>query len=205
MADNRLLEQQGSTERRPGRQPATSHSEIEHVAFQLFERKGFEQTTIDDIASAVGIARRTFFRYFPSKNDIAWGTFDAQLEDFEKAFQQMPAEVPMMDAIRQATLEFNQIDPQEEPWHRLILETPALQAYSTLRYRAWRDVVARFAATRTGVPFDSLTPQAIGYASLGIAVASYEAWLAQPGSDLLSLLDVAFAELIRGFAISERA
>jgi mycofactocin system transcriptional regulator len=190
-------------ERRPGRQPATSHTQIEHVAFELFERDGFEQTTIDDIAAAVGIARRTFFRYFPSKNDLAWGTFDAELVTFEHTLTQTADDVPMMDAVRRAVLEFNRVDPQEQPWHRrrltLILRTPALQAHSTLRYAAWRDVVARFAARRLDVEPESLPAQAIGHASLGVAVAAYEVWLAQPSSDLLDLLDRGFAHLATGF------
>ena len=54
---------------------ASQPDELEHVAFELFDRQGFEGTTIDDIAGAqAGIGRRTFFRYFPSKNDVPWGT-----------------------------------------------------------------------------------------------------------------------------------
>ena len=63
-----------------GRKRVTSRAELEHVAFELFERQGFDGTTIDDIAPAAGIGRRTFFRYFPSKNDIPWGNFDEELE-----------------------------------------------------------------------------------------------------------------------------
>ena len=46
----------------PGRRRATSQAELEHVAFDLFEANGFEQTTVEDIATAEGIGRRTFFR-----------------------------------------------------------------------------------------------------------------------------------------------
>ena len=45
-----------------GRRRITSRAELEHVAFELFDRQGFEGTTIDDIAVAAGIGRRTFFR-----------------------------------------------------------------------------------------------------------------------------------------------
>ena len=153
---------------------------------------------------AVGIARRTFFRYFPSKNDVVWGSFGQLLDRFEGDLGARPDDLPTMEAIRRSTLEFNTVQPAEQPWHRtrlaLILETPALQAYSTGHYRAWRDVVARFAGRRLGVDAGSLTAQAIGSASLGVSIAAYEAWLAQPGSDLLSLLDEAFDDLSRGFA-----
>jgi AcrR family transcriptional regulator len=63
-----------------GRPPATSHAEIEAAAFALFAQKGFDATTMEDIATAVGVGRRTLFRYFPSKNDIPWGQFDDSLE-----------------------------------------------------------------------------------------------------------------------------
>ena len=46
----------------PGRRRVTSRAELEHVAFELFEADGFEQTTVEDIAAAAGIGRRTFFR-----------------------------------------------------------------------------------------------------------------------------------------------
>src|SRR4051812_46013561 len=64
--------------RRPlaGRPEATSHAEIEQAAFRLFGVRGFDGTTLNDIAAAVGVSRRTLFRYFRSKNDIPWGQFD---------------------------------------------------------------------------------------------------------------------------------
>ena len=50
---------------RHGRPPSTTEGELSHIALGLFARKGFEATTVDDIAAAAGIGRRTFFRYFP--------------------------------------------------------------------------------------------------------------------------------------------
>ncbi|WP_117434509.1 TetR family transcriptional regulator, partial [Acuticoccus kandeliae] len=69
----------GGAPRRAGRRPVTSRSEIEHIALEMFSDHGFEHTTVDDVAHAAGIGRRTFFRYFASKNDIAWGAFEEQL------------------------------------------------------------------------------------------------------------------------------
>lgn len=50
--------------------------ELSRVALRLFHEHGFEAATIDAIAAAAGISRRTYFRYFESKNDVAWGEFD---------------------------------------------------------------------------------------------------------------------------------
>jgi len=81
---------------------------------------------------------------------------------------------------------------------RLILDTPALQAHSTLRYAKWRRVVAEYAASRLGLSPDDLVPQTIGHASLGVALAAYERWLTEEGGDLRALLDVVFRALESG-------
>jgi mycofactocin system transcriptional regulator len=189
---------------RAGRRRVTSRAELEHVAFDLFGRQGFERTTIDDIAAAAGIGRRTFFRYFPSKNDVAWGDFDNELSRMRSKLKSIPRRTPLMDAIRVAIVDFNRIDPDQVPWHRrrmdLILRTPALQAHSTLRYAAWREVIAEFVADRTGQSTDALTPRTIAYAALGVAVAAYEQWLETDDADLGGLLDTAMRELAAAFA-----
>ena len=117
-------------------------------------------------------------------------------------FAALPPDVPVMTGIREAVLDFNEVEPAELPWHRqrmqLILNTPALQAHSTLRYEAWRQVVADYAAERLGLPSDALLPQTIGHASLGAALAAYERWLRVEGAELRSLLDEAFRALENG-------
>ncbi|MDN5861519.1 MAG: mycofactocin system transcriptional regulator, partial [Pseudonocardia sp.] len=180
-------------QRRSGRRPVTSRSEIEHVALELFARNGFETTTVDDVAVAAGIGRRTVFRYYASKNDIPWGAFDEQLDRMRAVFAALPTGMPVMAGVRVAVLDFNDVAPAELPWHRqrlrLILGTPALQAHSTLRYETWRQVVADYAAERLGLSPDALIPQTIGHVSLGAALAAYERWLRADGARLRDLLD----------------
>lgn len=79
----------------------TTHSAIEQVAFDLFEREGFDATTMDDIATAVGVSRRTLFRYYPSKNDILWGQFDDSLRALAATLAAFPDDLPVADAIRE--------------------------------------------------------------------------------------------------------
>jgi TetR/AcrR family transcriptional regulator, regulator of mycofactocin system len=188
---------------RAGRKRVTSRAELEHIAFDLFGRRGFEQTTIDDIACAAGIGRRTFFRYFPSKNDVVWGDFDQELERMRLHLKGFPPRLPVMDAIRVAVVDFNTFAPQQLPWHRrrmqLILRTPALQAHSTLRYAAWRQVITEFAADRIGQRPDALAPRTIGYVALGVAIAAYEQWLQTEDADLGELLDAAMRQLDAAF------
>jgi mycofactocin system transcriptional regulator len=188
---------------RLGRRPATSRAELSHVALQLFAERGFEATTVDDIAAAAGIGRRTFFRYFASKNDVAWGDFEAELAKMRAYLRAMPPDVPLMEALRASVLEFNRLPPEEIPNHRqrmeLLLHVPALLAHSTLRYRAWREVVAEYAAERLGLPAGSQESQTIAWALLGVALAAYEQWLAQDDADLTELLDTSLRLLSTGF------
>jgi hypothetical protein len=99
------------------------------------------------------------------------------------------------------------VDAAELPWLRrrmeLILTVPALQAHSTLRYTAWRQVLAEYIGHRMGVPDDSLAPQAIAYATLGVAIAAYEQWLRHGDTDLIHLLDTAMRELASTFSASD--
>lgn len=174
------------------------------MAFELFGRQGFDRTTVDDIASAAGIGRRTFFRYFPSKNDVPWGNFDAELERMRVRLKACPERTPLMEAIRAAIVDFNRIAPEQIPLHRrrmeLILRTPALQAHSTLRYAAWREVIAEFAGERLGQPPDALAPRTIAYVALGAAVAAYEKWLESADCELGALLDRSMREVAAAFA-----
>ena len=173
----------------------TTRAELEQVAFELFDRQGFEGTTVGDIARAAGIGRRTFFRYFASKNDVPWGGFEERLEQMRGRLAGCPPQTPMTEAIRLGLITFNQIPPGQEIWHRrrleLIMRVPALQAHSTLRYAAWRQVIAEFVAGRTGQPPDSLLPVTLGYAVQGVFVAACEQWLAGADTDLGRLIDAA--------------
>ena len=184
---------------RPGRPAATSRADLERVARALFAERGFEATTVDDIAAAAGIGRRTFFRYFASKNDVVWGDFDAGLADLRRRLAASDPGQPLLTALRRAVLAFNALEPEGTAWHRermtLILRVPALQAHSTLRYAAWRSVVAEHAAVRLGLPVDDLLPQLVGHVCLGAALTAYEQWLREPDADLTLLLDAALRSL----------
>ncbi|HEV7471349.1 MAG TPA: mycofactocin system transcriptional regulator [Pseudonocardia sp.] len=203
-ADERTSE--GDHARRAGRRPVTSRPEIEHIALELFTESGFDTTTVDDIAHAAGIGRRTFFRYYASKNEVPWGAFDEQLVRMRSTFAGLAPDLPVMAGVREAVLDFNDVTPEEQPWHRrrlrLILQTPTLQAYSTLRYASWRQVVAEYVAGRLGEPSTALVPQTVGHASLGVALAAYEHWLTAEGTELRDLLDDVFRALEGGLVVS---
>ncbi len=198
------LDRRSAPGARTGRLPATSRAELSHIALQLFVEHGFDETTVDDIAAAAGIGRRTFFRYFASKNDLPWGDFDDMIEGMRAHLQATPEDVPLMAALRAAVLEFNRFPAAEIPYHRrrmeLLLNVPTLVAHSTLRYAAWRGAVAEFAARRLGMAEGELEPQAIGWALLAASMSAYEQWLRRDDADLLALLDSSFEVLERAFA-----
>ncbi len=181
---------------RPGRAPATTHAEISHAALALFIERGFDATTIDDIARAAGIGRRTFFRYFASKNELPWGDFDELLDTMRAELAAMDATVPLLSALRDASLSFNTFPESARSDHRrrmwLILNVPSLTAYSTLKYAAWRAIVAEYVAQRRGEEVSDLAPQAISWACLGLCLSAYERWLADEDADLLALIEAAF-------------
>ncbi|MFB4309485.1 mycofactocin system transcriptional regulator [Actinomadura sp. GTD37] len=188
-----------------GRPRATSRAALERLAFELFARQGFEETTVDDIARAAGIARRTFFRYFSSKNDLVWGDFEGHLLKLRKLLDETDPRTPMMDAVRAAVAEFNRFDPVDVPWHRqrmeLILGVPTLQADATLRYAAWRAAVSDFVAARTGLPASAPPARLAGYVTLAAAVSAYEQWLSSETPPPLSdLLDEAIRHVGAGLA-----
>ncbi|UOW00265.1 mycofactocin system transcriptional regulator [Agrococcus sp. SCSIO52902] len=180
---------------RPGRTPSTSREQISHVALELFMQRGFDGTTVDDIARAAAIGRRTFFRYFSSKNDVPWGDFDSLLERMRAHLASLPDTMPLMEQLRRSVMEFNRVGKVESQYHRrrmeLLLNVPTLVAHSTLRYRAWREVIADHVARRLNVPSADLIPQTIAWTCLGACLAAYEQWLADRQRSLPDLLDEA--------------
>ena len=192
-----------SADVRPGRRPSTSQDELCRVGMSLFLERGFEQTTVDDIAAAAGIGRRTFFRYFASKNDLPWGDFDVTLERMRRFLAELPGDTPLVEALGLAIVDFNRLDPAEAPLVRqrmtLVLTVPTLMAHSTLRYAAWRQVVAEYVARRRGVAADGLEPQTIAWAFLGVSLSAYAHWLRDQDADLPALLQEAIRLLGSAF------
>ena len=185
-----------------GRPEATSHAAIEQAAFTLFAERGFARTTLDAIAEAVGVSRRTLFRYYQSKNDIPWGQFDRTLDHFRELLADQPDDLPVHQAIHRAVVEFNRFPADAHPPHRermrLILTTPELQAHSVLRYAEWRQVIAEDVARRTRTHATDLVPQVAGHVSLAISLSAYEHWLAQASAgdeDRLTIIDDAMSGL----------
>jgi TetR/AcrR family transcriptional regulator, regulator of mycofactocin system len=167
---------------RVGRRRSTTQDHITDVALDLFASRGFDEVSVDDVAHAAGIARRTLFRYYSSKNAIPWGDFDAHLDHMRNLLDEVPDDVPISAALRSALLAFNSFGEAETARHRqrmrVILETAALQAHSMTMYAGWRGVVSDYVARRLGVKPTDLVPQTTAWIMLGVALSAYEHWLA---------------------------
>ncbi|MGL4304621.1 MAG: mycofactocin system transcriptional regulator [Mycobacteriaceae bacterium] len=177
---------------RIGRRPSTTQELIATAALRLFSEQGFDNVSVDQIAEAAGIARRTLFRYYPSKNAIAWGNFDDHLQRMQELLQELPADIPLGQALGSALLDFNKFPATEAKNHRLrmqlILNIPALQAYSMLMYTGWREVIADYVARRRSESPQDRIPQTVAWLVLGVAISAYELWLNNEELELPELL-----------------
>ena len=203
MAQSGSGEAEGGTEVARGRRPSTSRVDVARAALELFRRQGYDETTVDEIAAAVGVSRRTFFRYYESKRDTVWGEFDAELVRLAEQLSAAPADEPMMDVLRRAVMVTNRFGAGELDDLRirmgLISTVPTLVADSAVRYTEWCDVVAGFASSRLGGSPEDLGPQTVARAALGAAMAAFTCWAADDRDDLAGEVDRAFRLLASGF------
>ena len=187
-----------------GRPASTTRQDVARVALDLFARQGYDETTVDEIAAAVGISRRTFFRYYESKPDVVWGEFDAELGRLRDRLAEAPDGEPMMDVLRRSVMATNRFGAGEldELRIRMVLigSVPTLVAHSAVRYEEWCEVVAAFAASRLGGAPDDLGPQTVARAALGAAMAAFARWARHGSDDLVEDVDRAFRLLATGFA-----
>jgi len=183
----------------PGRPPRTSAREIEVAALDLFSRYGFDATTVEEIAAAAGVSRRTFFRYFPSKADVLWGQFDAEVDTLRRLLEETSPSLPLMTAIREAVVAANAYRPEDIPELRtrmsLVNEVPELFANAAVHYDAWEHAISEFVARRAACPPDSLYPLTIARATLATCRAAYDIWIARADTDLTVYLDEALGVL----------
>ncbi len=198
----------GASTPAPAGRPARAGRKLELIALRLFTDQGFDTTTIEQIAAEAGVSKRTFFRYFGSKASVLWSEFDHEVEVIRAALAEVPAGVPMMDAIRRAAVAASHYGPQDVPELRLrmnlIGSVPALQSSAAIHYDAWERAISDFAATRTGQPADSLYPLAVGRATLAACRAAYDRWSARADADLTFYLDGTGPGRPRGWVRSGR-
>ncbi|MFC8825327.1 TetR/AcrR family transcriptional regulator [Streptomyces sp. NPDC057137] len=176
-------------------------AEITETALRLFAENGFEATTVDQIAAASGISRRSFFHYFGNKEDLVLGDTEALGEAVRTALETRPPEEPAWPAIRAALLTLQSADLPAEPLAvaRMCHDAPSLRARHLEKHLRWQSLLAPDIHRRLGLP-PSATPdpraRAFVAAALACLDAAVDAWCESDGaSDPLELFDNAVAAL----------
>lgn len=175
--------------------------EVMRQAWTLFSEQGFEATTVDQIAAAAGMSRRTFFRYFEGKDELVVERLVEAGDRIAEALRDRPADEPAWAALRAA---FDVVVvPQEQHAERaralqLMLRTEhAVRASIVERRRRWQEVLAPAVAERLprrhGGRGPDLRAAALVAAALGCLETAQDAWADHPGSRLATLLDQAMA------------
>lgn len=163
--------------------------EIAAAAATLFVERGFETTTVDDIAAAVGMSPRSVFRYFATKGEIVLGKFDLVADDMLATLRARPADEEIWTSLRRTldvVVSLAEMPGNEEliePIHRMVLDTPELLAGYLHKLQHMQDTVVGELLERAeaaGRPYDAddPTPRALTAAAFGCLVAAQQAWLA---------------------------
>ncbi|MFI2618337.1 TetR family transcriptional regulator [Streptomyces sp. NPDC018584] len=176
--------------------------ELTESALQLLALKGYDGVTIDEIVAAAGVSRRTFFRYFASKEDVVVQFLADMGSDMRTELAHRPADERPSEALLHAVripLRACAADSERAlRVVRLILRTPALHARFLERQAHWRDDLTAQLGQRLGLaPATELYP---GLAA-GMALTAFDAvlrrWCDSDGADdPAALLDQAFAVIV---------
>jgi AcrR family transcriptional regulator len=176
-----------------------TQSELQAVALRLFERQGYEGTTIDEIASAVDISTRSFFRYFRSKEDLV--IWDENYAAFLDALQARPDTESVPQSLRAAASDWargfaEQDHDQMLARLRLFLSVPTLQGRYWERQEVIAGQIGRWLAGRRGVAPEALPVRVVALAFIAALGAAKEAW-ARDGAhtDLGAIVDEALSVL----------
>jgi len=176
---------------------------LTRAALNLFIERGFDATTVDDIAEAADFHRATFFRVFDSKEDVLLGDIIERLEDLRAVLgSAVPAEDPWPIVRRILTAEATDMeggDDELDPLRvTLLTQDPALQPRFTAMTLDWERAVAEFLAQCRGAdPATDITSRVISTAMIGVVRT---AMLAAPVTDrgVRDLLDEGFDLLEAG-------
>jgi AcrR family transcriptional regulator len=152
---------------------------IHEAAMKLFAERGFEATTIADIAAAADISPRTFFSYFPSKEEAVFAKFEAAFADFDRSLSDRPAGATALDVLRswigRAAREFAGDAGHTKLEARLRRESPAVAACDLQHMRRFEQRLAEAVGEDFGEPADALRPRLVAAAAVAALQASGDA------------------------------
>src|SRR2546423_6077723 len=181
---------------RPGlreRRKRLTAAELEAAALRLFGERGFDAVTVDDSAAEPDVPRRTFFRYFASKEDVILADHFVQLARLREAMTARPPDEPVLTALRNALLSMSSdFEDRKEMVilrGRIMRQTPSLQARSLVHQKTWEDAMQQMVAERLGVdPTLDLRPGVVAATALAAMRVAFQTWLtAGAKGDLIAM------------------
>ncbi|MGC4110779.1 MAG: TetR family transcriptional regulator [Nocardioides sp.] len=174
--------------------------EVVRAAWELFAEQGFEATTVEQIAEAAGMSRRTFFRYFTGKDELI---LDKLLEVGERVAASLaarPAKEAAWPALRAA---FDVVvlaqEAAPEPSRRLgqlLRDEPGTRGTMEERRRRWTETLGPLVAERLPGRGDA-AGRAVACAALACYDAATDAWIDAPGTAFSQHLDTAMDAVAR--------
>ena len=186
------------------RKKAKTRAAIQEAALRLFDRHGYDATTVDQIAELAEVSQSTFFRYFPTKEDVVLhDRYDPLLL---ADFAAQPAELSPIAALRRTlrsvfgTLPADEL-ARERQRATLIISVPELRARALDQLASTLQPLAEAIAERTGRAVDDPAVRALTGAVMGVAMSAILAATEDPSADYVGLMDTALAHLEAGLAI----
>jgi AcrR family transcriptional regulator len=175
-------------------------AELIDEARHLFAAQGFQATTVEQIAAAAGMSKRSFFRYFGSKEDLVLGNVEETGQRIAASLARRQPDESPWTALRRAfdgLVAAAEADPNRtRPLLHMLSVEPALRASHVERRQRWRDLFAPHIAQRLPArpiqrPEYDPRPGAVAGAALACLYAAETAWLQDPTGGLAAALDVA--------------
>ncbi|MBA5805031.1 TetR family transcriptional regulator [Rhizobium changzhiense] len=182
MAEGKRTE---ATEGRRERKRRQTRERIEQAAMTLFLQRGFDATTIEDITEAADVSKRSFFDYFPSKEEVVFAWQDAFADRLMAAIAARPADESSVTAV-EAAITATVIAAVDEPGLALgdlIHRTPALKARDQLKYAKLEQKLAEALLLRKGGdPLERPRMRVLAATVIGALRVGAELWQQRPPS-----------------------
>jgi AcrR family transcriptional regulator len=171
---------------------------------RLFREQGYTATTVDQIAEAAEVSQSTFFRYFPTKEDVILK--DDYDDRILAAFLEQPADLPPIQATRQAIRAvYAGLSPeemaQERERHELISSTPELRPRMLDTLTEGIELLAQALAKRNGLDSEDLAVRTFAGALMGVSLSAMFAAGQTPGKDFMTLYDASLQLLEDGLPL----
>ena len=156
------------------------------AAFRLFLERGYEQTTVDDIVALAGVGRRSFFRYFPSKEDVVFPDHERCLADMTAFLAASDEEAEpvrrVCDAARMVLLMYAENPSFSVQRYRLTKKVPGLRAYELSVVWRYERALAEYLRGRfAGRPDGTLRADVIAAAVVAAHNNALRSWLRSDG------------------------